>query len=294
LNGRTVLIHTEQGVGDAIQFIRYAGLVCAAGGRVVVECQESLVRLFRTAHGVDTVIARGQEPPRTDFHVPLMSLPRIFGAAADTIPCAAPYLTCSGDLKRRAAELFEDDTSAQAAAGGAKRTTNSTNLAAGSESVVRESRGRLRVGVVWSGNPSHKNDRNRSMPLCEIEPLSAVPGVRLFSLQKGATVLPHPTSVFAETWMEDWSATAALVSQLDLVISVDTAVAHLAGALGTPVWTLLPFVPEWRWLLEGERTAWYPSMRLFRQSRPRDWAGVVGRVRDELSALAERRTLERT
>lgn len=252
-DGATILIHTEQGFGDAIQFIRYAKAVAERGGRVVVECQEALRGILRTAPGVHRVVARGQESIPHDWHIPLMSLPRVFATTLETIPGDVPYIA--------APEIPPP------------------------EEMLRASG--LRVGVAWAGNPNHKNDRNRSMAPAELTILAAVPGVKWFSLQKDAAAPGSFPAVDLSAYMGDWSATAALVRRLDLVVAVDTAVAHLSGALGGTVWTLLPFVPDWRWGLVGDRTPWYPTMQLFRQETPGDWRAVLKRVADQLSRLAE-------
>ncbi len=263
---RTILIHAEQGLGSAIQFVRYAPLVAAHSGRVILECQPPLVRLFGSVAkekeggaGSVVLVAKGDPLPGFDVHAPLMSLPRLFATTLDSVPSAVPYLAADPGLR---AEWRE-------------------RLAA----VARP-----RVGVVWAGNPQHHNDRNRSASATALAPLLAMPGVSFVDLQVGtgaeqrrdldadaAAALTSPGGVIA-----DFADTAAIVAELDLVISVDTAVAHLAGALARPVWLLVPFVPEWRWLRERTDSPWYPTMRLFRQTCPGDWAGVVAAVAETL------------
>jgi hypothetical protein len=259
LEGRTLLLHAEQGFGDAIQFIRYLPLAAERGGRIIIECQAQLQRLFQINAGGSQIVASGQPMPDFDSHCPLLSLPWVFGTTLASVPDIVPYLRADaenvGSWRQRLAEHSQ---------------------------VVK-------VGLVWSGNPAHKNDRCRSMTLARLAPLAQTRGVRFFSLQKGEAATEArtpPPGMELIDWTEeltDFADTAALIAHLDLVIAVDTAVAHLAGAMGKPVWTLLPFVPDWRWLLEREDSPWYPSMRLFRQPFWGDWDSVIERVADELS-----------
>ena len=253
LSGRTILLHAEQGLGDILQFVRYAVLVKNRGGSVLLECPASLTRLLATCLGVDGVVSSGQSRPPADCHAPLLSLPRLFGADWASIPASIPYL--SADAGRR-----EHWRQQLAGSGG------------------------LRVGLVWQGNPNFGGDRQRSARLAQMAPLSRVPGVRLYSLQKGPSVEQLQaeagqavTDLGADGW-SDFAETAAVVVNLDLVIAVDTAVAHLAGALGVPVWLALPQASDWRWLVGREDSPWYPSMRLFRQRRRGDWNEVFLRM----------------
>ena len=251
LKGKRVLLHTEQGLGDAIQFARHAPLVKARGGIVIVECQSVLARLLGTVPGVDQVMARGGPVPRVDAQAPLMSLPAILGTTLETVPHDVPYVAAAPGHEGR----FD-------------------------RSLAR-AEGRRKIGIVWAGNPAHKNDRHRSCPLRHFLALSELPDVALFSLQKEPPEhdpLCGPQVVDLTSLLDDFADTAAAIERLDLVISVDTAVAHLAGALGRPVWLVLPFAPDWRWLLDREDSPWYPSMRLFRQQRPGDWEGVFQRL----------------
>lgn len=261
LDGRTILLHAEQGIGSAIQFVRYVFEVAAAGGRIVLECQRPLERLFRWSLAGDdgpvaAIVAKGEMLPAFDVHLPLMSLPERCATTLATIPSHIPY------LKAAAADIASWERRLKGAA-------------------------RPRVGLVWAGNPNHSNDRNRSAAAAVLAPLVAAGG-SWFSLQVGASAgvgeFPAGTVIDLAPNLHDFAETAAVLSVLDLVISVDTAVAHLGGAMGRPVWLLLPFVPEWRWLLDRADSPWYPSMRLFRQRAPGDWAEVIGRVR---AALAE-------
>ena len=262
LGGRTILLHAEQGLGDTIQFARYAPLVAARGGRVLLACQPSLKRLLTRLDGVEAVLTGGDRLPAFDVQAPLMSLPHLLGTTVETIPARVPYLAVDDDLNATWAERL------RGMAG-------------------------LKVGLVWAGNPANPHDRRRSMALASLAPLAAVSGrgVTLVSLQKGPAAAEAATPpdglrlIDLGPELNDLADTAAVVSQLDLVISVDTAVAHLAGALGRPVWLLLSHVHDWRWLVDRADTPWYPSMRLLHQRRPDDWDSVVTNVVAALHAL---------
>lgn len=252
--GKTLLVHHEQGLGDTLQFVRYLPMVKAKGGRVVLEVHESLRCLCRNLPGVDEVIARPMDQDLDlafDCYIPLLTLPGIFNTTLETIPAGIPYVHADPDIEACW-----------------RRRLNGTDLT---------------IGLVWAGNPGHKDDRNRSCPLNLFEPLSRIPGVKLYGLQKngGGQSKEKLRSLGIASLGEeltDFSVTAGIIANLDLIISVDTAVAHLAGAMGKPVWILLPFVPDWRWLMEGDDTPWYPTARLFRQEKPLDWSGVFQRV----------------
>jgi Flp pilus assembly protein TadD len=265
LEDRTLLLYTEQGLGDALQFIRYVPLVARRGGRIVLECQAELQRLFQTIAGGCQIVARGQPLPAFDLHCPLLSLPWVFGTTLASVPKEVPY-------------LHPD----------AKDAGKWQHRLAGHSPFVK-------VGLGWAGNPRNKTDRNRSITLARLAPLGQMPGVKAFSLQKGAAAAEAktpPPGMELIDWTEelkDFADTAALIANLDLVIAVDTAVAHLAGAMGKPVWTLLPFVPDWRWLLERQDSPWYPSMRLFRQPSSGDWNGVIAQVAEALSLWVKNR-----
>jgi predicted O-linked N-acetylglucosamine transferase (SPINDLY family)/ADP-heptose:LPS heptosyltransferase len=259
LDGKTILLHAEQGFGDTIQFLRYLPRVVARGAQVVVEVQPPLVPLARRISGI-TVVARGDPLPAFELHCPLLSLPLAFGTTLDTIPATTPYLTV--DPERAAPWRAR---------------------------IARE--GGLKVGLAWAGSPVHKNDRNRSIPFDRLAPLLGVDGVRWFSLQVGpraADLAERKDAAIVDLAAElgDFGETAAAIAALDLVICADTAVAHLAGALGRPVWLMLPFAPDWRWLTGRDDSPWYPSLRLFRQPRAGDWDGVVQRVRAALARSA--------
>jgi Flp pilus assembly protein TadD len=265
VRGKTVLIHTEQGFGDTIQFIRYAPLLAARGARVVIECQPQLQRLLQAMPGVDGVLGRGQQLPPFDFRALLMSLPANFKTTLETIPAQVPYLRAPNELTQRWRQRLAEDRQC------------------------------LKVGLAWAGNPRQKNDHNRSMQLSMLAPLARVPGARFYSLQTGDAARQLNECGGALRLVDcapelfDFAQTAALIENLDLVISVDTAVAHLAGALGRPVWTLLAFAADWRWLLHRADNPWYPTMRLFRQRSWGDWTPVVERVLTELGAKSPRR-----
>jgi tetratricopeptide (TPR) repeat protein len=261
LNGARILLHAEQGLGDTLQFLRYVPMVQGAGGEVILDVQPSLLRLVAELPGIVTVVATGDPLPPFAWHCPLMSLPAAFQTSIDSIPAQIPYLRVPAEAKKNADSLAWPDEG-------------------------------LRVGLVWSGNPLFPEDRLRSIPLSGFAPMLALHGVRFFSLQMGpaASQLDEVGEPITDLQaaIGDMADTTALIGKLDLVITVDTAVAHLAGALGKPTWVLLPLAPDWRWLMEREDTPWYPTMRLFRQPGFGDWPAVLERVRIELSALAGR------
>lgn len=262
LAGRTLLLHAEQGYGDTLQFCRYASLAHDLGATVIVEAPAALGELLDTLRGVSRIVTDGQPTPAFDLQCPLMSLPYAFRTTLDTVPADVPYL--HADALRRAAWAQRLDALAPP--------------------------GRLRVGLAWSGNPRHANDENRSIPFAALAPLVAAHDATCVSLQP--QVRARDADAFAASGvlsfadaLTDFAETAALVDTLDLVIGVDTSVAHLAGALGRPVWVLLPLVPDWRWLLERDDSPWYPAATLFRQMRPGDWPAVIGRVAEALGGV---------
>jgi Flp pilus assembly protein TadD len=265
LDGCTILLHSEQGLGDTIQFVRYAALVKQHGGRVVLECPSILLPLFASVPGVDQLVAEGTELPKFDVHAPLMSLPRLLGTTLTTVPADIPYLSPDPAL----VETWHQRLA----------TTDG-----------------IKVGICWQGNPNHKWDRHRSVPLAQFAPLAALPGVRLISLQKAHGIDQLPASRLPITEFGDdldrsgaFMDTAALIRNLDLVITTDTAIAHLAGALGAPVWLLLSSIVDWRWLLKREDTPWYPTMRVFRQHTLGDWDSVFARIAAELCQMLSNR-----
>jgi Flp pilus assembly protein TadD len=265
LEGRTILLHSEQGLGDTVQFIRYVSLVKERGGKVIVQCQAPLVCLLSGLKGIDQIVAMEQQIPDFDVHVPLLSLPGIFRTTLACIPAPVPYLHADQALVDRWRATFP------------KRPA-------------------FRVGIAWQGNPSFRSDRQRSIPLMQFQQLATVPDVELVSLQKGPGTdqLRGLQGKFSVTDLqnvlggdnESFANIAAIMMHLDLVISCDTAIAHLAGALGVNVWVALPLLPDWRWLLQREDSPWYPTMRLFRQTRYGQWGDVFDRMAEELKRAA--------
>ena len=261
LEGQRVLLHAEQGLGDLIQFVRYAAWLDARGAKVIVDCPAAAHDLIRTVPGVSGVTPTGTLP-EFDLNAHLLSLPGLIHPHGAALAANAPYLRADPDRVEHWKKRLDGD-------------------------------GRLCVGLVWAGNPAHMNDRRRSIALAELRPILTHPNAAVYSLQMG----PGAAGFRAQGGDpgRDWgvpslSETAAMIMCLDLVISVDTMPAHLAGALGRPVWTLLGFAPDWRWGLACEATPWYPSMRLFRQPRPGDWKSVVQRAARELDRLEPRAT----
>jgi hypothetical protein len=258
--GTAVLLHAEQGFGDTLQLVCYAPLLAARGAAVLLEVQPALKPLLAGVPGVAGVFARGEALPAFAFHCPMMSLPFAFATRIETIPRPLP-LVAPADRLAAWASLGEAD-------------------------------GALRVGVAWSGNPEQPNDRGRSMTLALFRRILDVPRCRFHLLQPELRAADEP--VFNEVSevvdfrgrITDFADTAAIISHMDLVITTDTAVAHLAGAMARPVWVLLSYTPDWRWLLGRDDSPWYPTARLFRQERPGDWPGVLARVRAELGRLS--------
>jgi len=257
--GRTILLHAEQGLGDTIQFARYACLLGRAGANVILETHPELKPLLARLDGVRSVIARGEARPAHEFHCPLGSLPMAFKTELASVPAEIPYL--SADPARVAHWGSRLD-----AVGGP------------------------RVALVWAGNAAHANDLHRSIPLALLRPLWAGDAARFVSLQRDlragdAETLAAAPVLALGSELADFDDTAAVLAGCDLLITVDTSVAHLAGAMGRPVWLLLPFSSDWRWTAQDDRSPWYPSVRLYRQPRPDDWDSVVARVAGDLPAL---------
>jgi tetratricopeptide (TPR) repeat protein len=280
LDGKAILLHAEQGLGDSLQFIRYVPLVKERGGRVIVECQAELCRLFARLAGADQVLAHGSTLPAFDLHAPLGSLPGIFWAALAGIPSAVPYLRADPALAEHWRRELRQSPNSEV-----KKSISGIGHRASD----------LLVGIAWQGNPAYGYDRQRSVPVTAFAPLADVEGIQFISLQKGPGAdqlsgLAERFSVHDLGSRLDEAAgpfmdTAAIVENLDLVISSDTAVPHLAGALGVPVWVALSAVPDWRWLLEREDSSWYPTMRLFRQTRSGCWDDVFTRMAEEVKSL---------
>ena len=254
IKGKTILLHAEQGFGDAVQFVRYAKAFAALGAKVILEVQPPLKGLLANLQGVASVLARGEALPQFDAHCPLMSLPLAFGSGKPS----APYLIA--DVNK--ADVW------RLKLGATKKR---------------------RIGLAWSGSATHANDAQRSIPLQNLAPILAL-DADIISVQKD--VRDSDRAAMAEFsnakhWGEDltdFTETAALMSAVDVVISVDTVTAHLAGALGKPVWILLPHAPDWRWGQESDQTSWYPSARLYRQAVRGDWQSVIARVATDLKS----------
>jgi len=262
---KRLFVHFEQGLGDNIQFVRYLPRVKARGGTVIFETLKPLIGLLQGFPGIDELIEYcppNKASVKFDVYTSLLDLPNIFGTTLETIPAEVPYIYADpAKAKHWRSKLTGPD---------------------------------FKVGIVWAGSPEHGNDRYRSCKLEFFKPLTKIDGVRLFGLQKGkaATQMDELADTIPVTNIskefEDFTDTAAAIENLDLVISVDTSVLHLAGAMGRPVWTLLPFVPEWRWMLDREDSPWYPTMRLFRQSNWNRWDHLFQQVAEELKIMVKR------
>ena len=257
LAGRSIVVFSEQGLGDTLQFARYIPLLADRGAIVHAVVQKSLKSLIGTVRGAALVTTSEQPWPECDLHCPLLSLPRAFGTTLATIPATVPYIAARRDRKEAAAEWLASVASP-------------------------------RVGVAWAGNPSHPNDRNRSVSIAALAPVLAASLPRWLSLQKelrpGELETLHAAGgVDLSGHLGDFEDTTGVLALLDLVITVDTSVAHLAGAMGIPTWILLPYAPDWRWLLDREDSPWYPTARLFRQTEPGSWDGALARVAAELA-----------
>lgn len=251
IEGRTLLLYAEQGLGDTIQFARYATLLAARGAKIVIQCDDALAELMLTIDGVSQAGGSFEVPGGVDFYTSLLSLPCLLGTTVETIPSSCPYVSAS--------PLVPDAAMLKGKTKDAK----------------------LRIGLVWAGNPKHQSDRTRSIKLSSFEPLLCRRDVDVYSLQAGESVSEidqldeshRPREMF--TAKRPLFEVAAAMQHLDLIISVDTSLAHLAGALGVPVWTLISFYPDWRWMLERSDSPWYPTMQLFRQPALDDWGTVM-------------------
>jgi len=258
LAGRTILLHVEQGFGDMLQVVRYAPLVAKRGGRVIVECRPELATLFRRIEGIEKIVVVGDPLPAFNVHCPMMSLPLAFGTTLETIPANVPYLTPPSDRIAAWRHRMGDPD------------------------------GRLRVGLVWAGRPTQQYDRWRSGRFEYFAPLAKIKSAQFFSLQKSPAA-SQATNAPPEMQLIDWTAdlhdfaeTAALIANLDLIIGIESAVTHLAGAMGKPVWAILAHVADWRYLLNRSDSPWYPTMKLFRQTNPADWHRVMAQVTEAL------------
>jgi hypothetical protein len=263
IEGKTILVHVDEGAGDTIQFVRYVALLAGRGARIILVVERHLHSLISGLPGIEQCLSFPNDPlPAFDMHCPIGSLPLVFGTRLDSIPSSTSYLPPPSEAR---VQFWEARLGP---------------------------RDRPRVGLVWSGNPSHRNDVNRSTSLRLMSCLLDLDAT-FVSLQKDPK--PDDKAMLAQTGiidltseLADFNETAALIACLDLVITVDTGVAHLAGALGCPTWILLPWTPDYRWLLNRDDSPWYPTVRLFRQSAARDYAEVLERVRGELVALCAR------
>jgi hypothetical protein len=263
LEGKTILLLAEQGLGDTLNFVRYAPLVAARGAKVILGVQKPLKEIVCTVPGISAVLTDGEPLPDFDLHCPLLGLPIAFKTDLATIPANIPYLSPYQERLDKWRDRLPQN-------------------------------GRMRVGIVWSGNSSHLNDHHRSIPLERFAALLSVPGIDFVSVQKDvssaqADILDKHGVLELGRQFEDFADTAAVVAMLDLLITVDTSVAHVAGGMGKAVALLLPFAPDWRWLLHRTDTPWYPSMRLFRQTAIADWDPPLDQLRQELTDAAQRR-----
>ncbi len=257
LAGKTILLHAEQGLGDTVQFVRYVPRLAQMGARVVLEVQPALKELLGGLDGVASIAGRGEPLPPYDVHCPLGSLPLAFKTDVSNVPAAIPYLTASDARLEKWRPRLEALPSP-------------------------------RIALTWSGNASHPNDRNRSLLLAQLEPLLSAPGASFVSVQRelrdsdAEALARDPRVLNLGPELNDFADTAAVLTLADLVITVDTSVAHVAGALGRAAFVLLPFQPDWRWTLDRDTSPWYPAMRLFRQASVGDWSSVIARLRAAL------------
>jgi hypothetical protein len=261
LDGKRILIHTEQGFGDTLQFVRYVPMVAQRGGQVILQVQTALHRLLKETRGAAQVVAHDLSPDQFDVQCPMWSLPLAFGTALATIPPSTP-------------DLFIDPVQSQ-------RWRDRLQS-------IHQPNDRMNVGLVWSGSPNFTHNYRRSTKLAGLALLAGLAGITFISLQKGpaaAQAAKPPASMRLVDWtgeLNDFADTAALISQLDLVITTDTGVAHLAALMGKPTWILLMYAPDFRWLRGREDSPWYPSVRLFRQPAPGDWETPIRRMVDAL------------
>jgi tetratricopeptide (TPR) repeat protein len=277
LGGRRILLHAEQGFGDTIQFMRYVPMVAGRGGRIIVGCQQELVPLFKDQMPVERWIVDKETLPDFSVHAALLNLPMILGTTLETIPAPVPYVRANPDAAGR----------------WNVRIKNSDPSNREESNAGRSKAGGLKVGLAWAGRAAHANDRNRSMSLSLFAPLSQIPGLRFFSLQRDKPAQLSqgwPDATPLTDWadeLHDFADTAALIENMDVIITVDTALAHLAGAMGKRVWTMLPFMPDWRWMQHREDSPWYPTMRLFRQPATGEWQTPLKKLAEALSELAQ-------
>ena len=269
---KKVIVYSEQGLGDAIQFARYLPLLKSKGCVVTLECNDLLYKLFKPVHGIDELVSEDSAPLKSnkyDFNISLLSLPNYFKTTLKSIPANVPYINVPENKKEEWRGKL----------GNLELTVMRENV--------------FKIGLVWGGNPMHGKDNKRSIPLNDFSIFSSIKGIKVFSLQKGKSLEQIKNAGFiienlSEKGQETFLDTAAIIENLDLVISVDTSVVHLAGAMGKPVWTLLPYYSDWRWLKDRNDSPWYPAMRLFRQPEPGRWDVVLNNVKQELIQLCLR------
>jgi tetratricopeptide (TPR) repeat protein len=263
LQGRSILVYAEQGFGDTLQFARYIPLLAEQGAKVIFYCQAELIKLLQHIPGIDKIAVKNYEQARSercDFHIPLMSLPHFFGTTIDNIPSPEAYLKADPELSAQWCQRIDP--------------------------------AQFNVGLVWAGSGFHVSNQRRTAWLKDFSCLNAAPNTRFYSLQKGSATsqIKSPDVkldlVDLSAEINDFADSAAIIDNLDLVITVDTATAHLAGALGKRTWTLLYYPPEWRWLLDRDDTPWYKAMRLFRRGTDESWTNVMGRICAELTTLS--------
>ncbi|MEI7668780.1 MAG: hypothetical protein WCJ33_01700 [Pseudomonadota bacterium] len=260
IRGITILLHFEMGLGDTIQFCRYAKIVADMGANVILEVQKPLMRILKNFDKRIRLIGAGEELPEFDYHTPLMSLPLACKTTLKTIPADIPYLFANVENQKIWRERL-----------GAKT--------------------KPRIGLVWSGNPTHENDHNRSMNIKFFAPLLAL-DFEFHSLQKEIRAddeeFRKATKIISHTdYLHDFLDTASLVNEMDLVISVDTSIAHLTGAMGKKLWLIIPFIPDFRWFLAREDSPYYPTARIFRQEKPMDWEGIIKRISNQLDTYPQ-------
>lgn len=259
LQGKTIFVYAEQGFGDTLQFCRYIPLLAGQGAKVILEVQPPLKTLLQTLAGVDRLTSNGEPLPEFDYHCPLLSLPLAFATTLANLPSHTPYLQAAPEKQEAWKQRLDVER-------------------------------KKRVGLAWAGSRGFTNDANRSIPLASCLPMLS-PDVQWIGLQHdlrdddAQLLAKNPQLINVAPEFADFSEAAAVIAELDLVIAVDTAIAHLAGAMNKPVWLLLPFNPDWRWMLERSDSPWYPSARLFRQERSNDWTGIVKEVSTALKAV---------
>jgi hypothetical protein len=274
ISGKTILVHTEQGMGDAMQFIRYLPLVAERCRHTIVVCPPDVMPLFQGVAGIGEIRGTGtQALDSFDVYVLLLSLPHVLKTRIDSVPANVPYLEAPGE---------RDALSWR------------TGEGADSVAVFNEAVDEFRVGFAWAGSPTHNDDRNRSCALADFFDLLRTPTIAFYSLQKQVSAVDRAQLAALgvrdlSPHLKDFGDMAAAMDQLDLVTSVDTSVVHLAGALAIPVWTLLSYCPDWRWMLEREDSPWYPTMRLFRQQQAKEWSPFFSLVAGALEELRLRR-----